>query len=243
MRDQYVGDIGDFAKYGLLRYLTGIMPADRDPCLSLGVIWYARPDLGTDYLNDQETFQNCDPELFNSLRAIVNTRTLAKIEGLGILGKATKYWRCSVPSEKPKRIAWLNGALKRVSGCDVVFLDPDNGLRLDKSVSSETKISTEHAYLDEVIAIERNAEAVVLYHSFDHNTSHCKQIEEKIEQLESEFCNGQGVFAVRWNRLPTRVFFIICKEDKYSLLQQRLQEMVGTWGKGRFKNNHFTLCK
>lgn len=37
MQDRYVGDIGDFGKYGLLRALCA-----HD--LSLGVVWYLVPD-------------------------------------------------------------------------------------------------------------------------------------------------------------------------------------------------------
>ena len=37
MQDRYVGDVGDFGKYGLLRALCG---GD----LTLGVVWYLYPD-------------------------------------------------------------------------------------------------------------------------------------------------------------------------------------------------------
>ena len=38
MQDRYVGDIGDFVKYGLLRAIRGEK--------SLGVVWYLRPNDG-----------------------------------------------------------------------------------------------------------------------------------------------------------------------------------------------------
>jgi hypothetical protein len=38
MQNRYVGDVGDFAKYGLLRQLT------MDDQLHLGVIWYLFDD-------------------------------------------------------------------------------------------------------------------------------------------------------------------------------------------------------
>ena len=38
MQDRFVGDIGDFGKYGLLRALTGTYP-EAEPRLSLGVVW------------------------------------------------------------------------------------------------------------------------------------------------------------------------------------------------------------
>ncbi len=39
MQDRYVGDIGDFAKFGLLRYILSGLPQ-----LKLGVQWYELPD-------------------------------------------------------------------------------------------------------------------------------------------------------------------------------------------------------
>ncbi len=39
MRDNYVGDIGDYYKYDLLQQLSG-----NNPTLRLGVAWYLYPD-------------------------------------------------------------------------------------------------------------------------------------------------------------------------------------------------------
>lgn len=44
MKCRYVGDIGDFGKYGLLRALCGLTADDGKPCSSLGVMWYLTPD-------------------------------------------------------------------------------------------------------------------------------------------------------------------------------------------------------
>lgn len=39
MKNQYVGDIGDYGKYGLMRFL-------RDAGVSIGINWYLTPDDG-----------------------------------------------------------------------------------------------------------------------------------------------------------------------------------------------------
>ena len=36
MQNRYIGDIGDFAKYGLIRAITGIQ--------KIGIAWYLYPD-------------------------------------------------------------------------------------------------------------------------------------------------------------------------------------------------------
>ena len=38
MQDKFVGDEGDFGKYGLLRTLAGIEPKD-EPRYRLGIVW------------------------------------------------------------------------------------------------------------------------------------------------------------------------------------------------------------
>ena len=68
MKNQYVGDIGDYGKYGLLRFF-----ADHD--IRIGINWYLTENDGssdgkfTNYLNNPED-RIYDPELFDSLKEI-----------------------------------------------------------------------------------------------------------------------------------------------------------------------------
>jgi hypothetical protein len=83
VQDQYVGDVGDFGKYGLLRWLCGMTCADGGPALSLGVVWYRVPNEGgkdgknLGYLDappknrDWQRFRQCDEQLYDTLFDIV----------------------------------------------------------------------------------------------------------------------------------------------------------------------------
>ena len=88
MQDRYVGDVGDFGKYGLLRYLTGQReaPSTSDMPMRLGVVWYLYPDEShnadgkyTGYLDDtlsnHARFRACDPDLYDTMRRLVKNRT------------------------------------------------------------------------------------------------------------------------------------------------------------------------
>ena len=113
MRDQFVADINDFGKYGLLRSLCGITGlaegGDRPPDLSLGVVWYYRPPeadiTGGDnigYLFDakqQASYRVCDPTLWDTLRELVcgNQRTVMAVEGLDFLRVGGRYFRANIP--------------------------------------------------------------------------------------------------------------------------------------------------
>ena len=83
MQNKYVGDIGDFGKYGLLRALTGHQTTSAsEPHLTLGVVWYLFPNETTTadgkfigYLrrtaaNDTK-FRDCDRPLYDTLRCLV----------------------------------------------------------------------------------------------------------------------------------------------------------------------------
>lgn len=74
MQDNYVGDIGDYGKYGLLRHVTAAG-------LRLAVNWYrvapTRPGKQEDgkyisYSLQAEKYRHYDPELFDCLAGIVH---------------------------------------------------------------------------------------------------------------------------------------------------------------------------
>ena len=91
MKNQYVGDIGDYGKYGLLRFL-----ANRG--IKIGVNWYLTDDDGssdgkfTKYLkNPDERYY--DPELFDALKEIAfrKDKTVGMVEDAGIIPGAAYF--------------------------------------------------------------------------------------------------------------------------------------------------------
>ena len=101
MQNRYVGDIGDYAKYSLLRALSR-------GC-KLGVAWYLFPDEDSGdgghvgYLLRPDKWCEPDPVKFYVLRKIVGpafdlihnqqVRSVAAIEQSGLLGTSTGVWR------------------------------------------------------------------------------------------------------------------------------------------------------
>ena len=158
MQNQYVGDIGDFGKYGLLRHLTGMRedPKPIDP-LRLGVVWYLFPDEPpkdpnkpdnrdgslTGYLCDRrdnhEKFRNCDTDLYDALHKIVmeeKIHNIAKVQESEILTGNPLYYHQFLPDPrehtrdalKSAREGWLEDALKTTADAKLIFVDPDNGI-------------------------------------------------------------------------------------------------------------------
>ena len=153
MQSKYTGDIGDFGKYGLLRYLSGLTdPETPEPDLKLGVVWYLRSDECckkdgriTGYLKattkNHREFRTCDPGLWDVLKGLVDCgkRCIHEVERAGVLPECTLYY--SAPLDFPPdflginraevRERLLDAALEKVAGADLVFLDPDNGIAPD----------------------------------------------------------------------------------------------------------------
>lgn len=133
MQDRYAGDIGDFGKFGLLRRLS--------ISLFIGVNWYLVPDESqngdgrhTNYLK-KASFSSCDPALCHTLDHIVNTgqRKVTVLEGAGILSAVfysdmLNFYQTTKLKRKAIRAVWHQNALERLKGCDLIFLDPNNGL-------------------------------------------------------------------------------------------------------------------
>ena len=133
MQNRYTGDIGDFAKLGLLRAL-------QTAGLTIGVNWYLVPDEShnddgrfTEYQKKAE-YQCCDETLCQELKRIVDSkdRRVKRMQNERIL-KASFYDKpldfsdMTKPERITKRNSWHAEALKTLSGADLVFADPITG--------------------------------------------------------------------------------------------------------------------
>ena len=147
MQDRYVGDIGDFANNGLLRWLTGVTSLPESKLLKLGVVWYRHPNEPSkggliSYLSwtpeNQKTFQVCDPRLYFTLKDLVfhDKRTIAAFEKRRILPADGRYYPDCVPGNnqgngqgnEEARRRWVDGALYATQDAEVVFVNPDTGM-------------------------------------------------------------------------------------------------------------------
>lgn len=162
MRDQYAGDLSDFLKFALLRGLAG-------EGRRLGVAWYFLP--GHDGRRDGQHREYClDPrwpaldEPLHAALAGLREHSVAALEGLPIWPAGTRFHRAPVPSSR-SRAPWAAGVRQSLEGCDLVFLDPDNGLGR----------RSKHATLDEVRGLRQPGRALVLI-KFPGRTPHAEQV-------------------------------------------------------------------
>lgn len=248
MQDRFVGDVGDFGKYGLLRRLTGEWPAS-EPRLTLGVVWYlpegvvgsAVDGQKLTYLNQPDRFRSCDPRLYYALRQLLDQgdRSLGGVEASGILGHGTCFFDRAVPQDRRSREKWLREAVQAVRGRDIVFLDPDIGL----APPSAGPNSTEHAYMSELEAFVRSGHTVVVYHHLGRTAGHPVQMRDWAERLTHELRLDAEPPVLWYRRGTARAYFVFSADAHAGVIDDRLQQFQASrWFQAipGFKHPHFT---
>ena len=169
MKDQYFGDIGDYGKYGLLRFLA-------EHGVSISVNWYLTPDDGSvdgkfvRYLSDERYRRYC-PALYDALRECVverGRRDVSVMSEAGLIPGA-RYFTEPLPvtdgasyAERCRlRREWHKRALAFCAGAELVFLDPDNGIRPEGQRPSQQ--SEKYALLEEAADYWNAGQNVVYY--------------------------------------------------------------------------------
>ena len=292
MQNRYVGDLGDFGKYGLLRWLclpsrmgedqtlapllawrTVVDSNERNPSaesstpplwppeeenskrsLTIGVVWYLVPDETHNsdgkhihYLDpsahNQERFRDCDPILYDTLREIVRSdrRNVSSVRDRQVLPLGTRFYEAVLTFNRPdgqnpftrahrvtRRSAWLCGALKSTAGCDIVFVDPDNGFEV--KVGPYQKRGPKYVFFDELLPyLERN-QSLVIYHHIGRRGSARDQIRERLTQLSSKL--GCEAFALLYHRGSARAFFIVpAPRHRMDLISKAKMLMLSPWSR------------
>ena len=240
MRNSYVGNIGDYGKYGLLRALTGESTQQEDR-LSLGVVWYQtkseRPESGNFYyLDHDDEYRACDPVLFDRLKAMRDgarsnrstgyERSLRSIQDSDLLGEGTEFFDELVPPGRECRKQWFGRALDCVSDADLIFLDPDRGLRVYNSEVVSDRVAT----VDELKQVVESGKVSVVYH---HHEGFAFQFRSRgtASQLMRELSLQLPPMALLYSPGRTDFFIVLPKDpssdlDMHQLIYRRIERLV-----------------
>lgn len=251
MRHNFVNDIGDYAKYALLRALC----ASGQPTLRLGVIWYLtqhaesnndgrkRAHLvtaGWDYL---------DSDLLARMRRIENglqnqdQLNVSLIEASGILPPSTAYFSEPIPrvlgtprQRMSARAAWFEDARKAMAHCDLVFLDPDNGLEV-RSAPITSPLSSKYATVAEIATLLETGAGVVLYQHGSRTPWHVQRA-RVCAQIAAGTERELTIRSLRFGAFGARAFFCITSNQRLSAAVEhgldQLRRRVGMWDKSRY---------
>lgn len=248
MQDRYFGDVGDYGKYGLLRALTGTHPSgDR---LSLGIVWYLTDDESHNndgkhvrYLGEPR-FGACDEELFRKLGATARLpRSVGHVPQMAVFSSDTVFFDkvlnlepIHAPFRQSYRSEWYRLALEATANCEVIFCDPDNGiasrdesLRLAKGAKSIGR--------REIAGFYSRGQSVVVYHHADRSAPVPEQAARRVREIK-EALGTDDVFALRYSRGTTRLYFVAPSTNHSRLIRARTAELVaGPWGQ------HFSFAE
>jgi hypothetical protein len=222
MQDRYVGDVGDFAKYSLLRALAGV-PSPTP--IRLAVVWCWFPDEShnndgrhVSYLRSPE-FAKLDPNLHAVLSDIVRSgrRSVSAIASSGTLPPETVFYDAPVslpnsialtPKDRVRhRCAWLNASLKSTAACNLVFFDPDNGLEVASMPKHLTRAG-KYIYWNELALFWQRGNALLIYHHSNRTVSAAKQVEALTLRFAAEF-KGASIIPLVFRRGSCRIFWLV----------------------------------
>lgn len=167
MQNRYTGDIGDFGKLGMLRSLAR-------SGLAIGVNWYLVPDEShngdgrhINYLQN-EKFRHCDAQLWGELGHLVHDgcRQVGKLESPSLLpasyySTVLNFDGMDKPTRDAARRRWHMDALRSLAHCELVFVDPDNGLMIPSAYG--TPKSNKFVLMDELADYYQRGASIIYY--------------------------------------------------------------------------------
>ncbi len=237
MKNQYVGDLGDYGKYGLLRFFAG-------HGVRVGVNWYLTPDdertdgCHREYLEDGR-MRAYDAALYDAMRQLAD-KSVQSVQASGVLGELRFYNvpmdfdRLPWPEREAARTRWHRDALDVLRDTELVFLDPDNGLSAAKKAS--VKDAQKFVLPTEIEDYWRRGQAVVYYHHRPRKDE-AGWMADKTLILDS--LPDARLLAVSFNRWSCRSYVFVLHEAQYAFYLSALESFLQTeWGTRTVDGKH-----
>ena len=236
MQDRYTADIGDYAKYGLLRWMA------KRTQQALGIAWYLVPNEDhnedgryTNYFDWPEEYRRYDPECFDALEKIVktNNRNTQAIESSSLFHHATyhnrRYDAQSIPASKRARTRqeWIKEAADFLKHCPFLFLDPDNGLSI-ASTTEGSKKAGKFVYNEDLVTFWQTKPQALICYQHVTRTGDVKTQAARHRERVTELL-GVEPRTIYWLAYSLRIFIIISPNPQvYKAVDELL---TSQWGK------------
>jgi hypothetical protein len=225
VQDRYVGDVGDFAKYALLRSLVGRSTRLR---IRLGIVWCLFPNethnndgRHISYLHKAE-FKALDDPLLEALDAIIasGNGSLSALSSSRIFQDDTVFYEAVTAASSASlwrndrlqhRAGWLDRALSVTSECNLVFFDPDNGLEVS-SVPKHHRNAGKYIYWDDLAPFWRRGQALLVYHHLNRTKPAARQVSDLRDQFKTQL-KGASALPLVFRRGSCRVFWLVYRSS------------------------------
>lgn len=223
MKDQYFGDINDFRKYGLLRYIA------RE--LKIGICWMltesdARRDGGRiAYLSQRQSpLCRLDQPLYQALHNIVigqRVRRVAEARLAKLIPGAT-YFESPLDPRPDERKGYFEAMREQFASRDVVFFDPDNGMEVPSCRYGRSR-SEKYVYYDELRHTYDSGKSIVVYQHFPRI-----ERQEYLQQRSLALVRRTGTSRVVSLSTSFVAFFVLIQK-KHVLMVDLLREFQKDW--------------
>jgi len=233
MQHRYVGDIGDFCKYALLKNICG-----NEICL--GVNWYLNEqeeENNDGEITDYSQYEVFDPPLYLLLKSILNSkqRDVREIKNRGILPINTRFYNKPLPEDDPfKRDEWFDESLSTLQDCEIIFCDPDNGLEVASCSKYHPQKAVKYVFFDEVKELYRKNKSLIVYQHPTRKGQHVEQIKERKKQLEKVLKIDSDQQQIKSVYSSSGTFFLIVQQkihkkiidNKLSIIKNEFQGLL-----------------
>lgn len=234
MQNRYVADIGDYVKLAILQALA--------PGRSLGVAWWLFPheDHNADgghreYLKRWNEWRHLAPALFDALLEIDTAKrhNIHALENSTILPNAV-FASDPVPCEvRPfslrlaERTRWFAGIKTKLQACNLVFLDPDNGIA-PEGLKLARRRAGKSVTIEEIRELQENNRAIVIYHHQSrYRGGHISEICDLAKRLSKNGLHVSGVLRAKpWS---PRAFFILNGDEELYTRAKSVSELWENW--------------
>jgi hypothetical protein len=216
---QYIGGIGDFGKFALLRHLM----KDR----RLAVCWYLTGESEEtndrerhfDYLKRPDDFRHFAPEVFDRLAEFDGgsggvVDPLTELQSSSMLGNAA-FLGEMVPKRASLRQLWVDELVASARDADLVFLDPDYGIQ-------GKRLTNKHVALAEIAALRSPDRALIIGHRQSGRGSEVKFLADRMRLLG---CDPVEIIRLR---LVTSRLYVIADHD--SAMTELISTFARKWG-------------
>jgi hypothetical protein len=231
VKNQYVGDINDFRKYGLIRTLSG------EGELKPGVCWMLTPGDGRtdgrflDYLDEPHQWRDFDAKAFDTMRQIIHDhkrRDVSLVKESGVLPRA-KFFAPVLHDDRESRVSYFTDAKAALRGVELLFFDPDNGIEVP-SVPLGRRRSQKYLYLSEVPAFLTANCALLIYQHFPR-----EEHQSYMQRRATEISQALGHVSVCSFRTAYVCFFLVIRTPSMRrYFRERITDLERQWN-GQFQ--------
>ena len=221
MKNQYFGDVGDYGKYAMLRYLA-------NDGIKIAVNWYLTPDDGsndgkfTSYL-EKGDMSSYDKPLFELLREMVakDERSIDAFEKADVIKEAV-YYSEMLSEAKDQRKEWHQNALKACADAELVFLDPDNGLTESKAPKGANKFCFPEEIAD-------------YYHAGQNVVYYCQKARRTYDQWEAvkglmqKYLPDCKIFVITYHKGTQRSYIFVLHKEDYRRYATLMTQFCRKW--------------